>query len=223
MNINKTLKRIYRFILDTYDEFTMDKFECSIGDILLKRGQIYSNQLLVASRLLDVEKFYGGDNSFYFQNTISRATYGKHHNEIGGNNSFTKLINSYKSVGYDPSSFLTVDEDVALMDGNHRTGLNLYHQVETINVHRVHRVVESKQNTDTYFNLGLNSSFIHQLYAKFDDIQEWLINTGNTFVACVSNSTNETVDNIVEDLNKLCNVLRINSRNALRNSVLLGG
>ena len=67
------------------------------------------------------------------QNTVCRKTYGAAHKEEGGNRSFAALIESYKKNGYNPSSIVTVDSDLTLMECNHRMGLNLYEKIESGN------------------------------------------------------------------------------------------
>ena len=56
--IKKLLVRSYSWCLRTYDRFTADRIECSIADIILQRGDVVKeNQLLLSSRLCDVEDY----------------------------------------------------------------------------------------------------------------------------------------------------------------------
>lgn len=93
------------------------------------------------------------------QNTVSCKTYGVAHKEECGNRSFAALIESYKKNGYNPSSIVTVDSDMTLMDCNHRMGLNLYEKIEKVNVRRVHRRPPYQYGVDSFYALGLETAF----------------------------------------------------------------
>ena len=191
------------------DNVTCDRFECSIGDILLQRNVPSQNQLLLTSRLLDVEVYLSGDNKLFpYQNAISRKAYGEKHRENDGNNSFKKLIESYQKDGYHSDSYITCDKDMNLMDGNHRMGLHIYEKIDKVNVRRVQRVIPFEYGGDWFYQAGLPTDFMETLYHKFNEIQEWLIETGNTFCVWFNNNKSEEVE-LVADLGHLCNVLRI--------------
>lgn len=138
------------------DEATCDRFECSVGDILLKRDVPNNNQLLLTTRLMDVEAYLSGKNkNFPYQNTISRKAYGEKHREEEGNKSFAAFIESYLKDGYHSDSYITCDNDMHLMDGNHRMGLHIYERIETINVRRIHRLIPFAYSADAYYSEGL--------------------------------------------------------------------
>lgn len=99
-----------------------------------QRCAVEHNQFLATSRLLDVEKFHLGDHSFTYQNVISSAAYENNHISEIGNKHFTDFINSYEECGYDGKSSLTVDNNLRLIDGNHRIGLHLYMGIDEIQV-----------------------------------------------------------------------------------------
>ncbi len=185
--IKKLLVRPYSWCLRTYDCFTADRIECSIADIILQRGDVVKeNQLLLSSRLCDVEDYCDrGLAGIIHQNTVSRKTYGATHKEEGGNRPFAALIESYKKNGYNPSSIVTVDSDMTLMDCNHRMGLHLYEKIEKVNVRRVHRRPPYQYGVDSFYALGLETVFLEKLHAKYQAIQQWLIGSGNTFCAVI--------------------------------------
>lgn len=212
--IKKLLVRPYSWCLRTYDRFTADRIECSIADIILQRGEVVKeNQLLLSSRLCDVEDYCDrGLAGFIHQNTISRKTYGAAHKEEGGNRSFAALIESYKKNGYNPSSIVTVDSDMTLMDGNHRMVLHLYEKIEKVNVRRVHRRPPYQYGVDSFYALGLETVFLEKLHVKYQEIKEWLIESGITFCAIVKGSISETF-NVKGDVSRLCKVLKTKSIN----------
>lgn len=187
MNI---VKKMYSSFIKWYDCHFFDFFECSIGDIILLRGYPSNNQLLLTSRLLDIEDYTSGKNcSFIHQNTISYKAYGCHHNEERGNTHFRDLIESYLADGYHSQSFVTCDNQLFLMDGNHRMGLHLFLGIDKVNVRRVRRKAKFHNGADWYYRAGLESNFIEKLFKKYDDIQSFLLNSGNTFCAVIGKMT----------------------------------
>lgn len=207
----KLIKKIYSsFRKWEYAHFS-DLIECSVGDILLLRDVPRANQLLLTSRLLDVEAFMSGVNKqFPYQNAISYSVYGKEHLEERGNEHFRNLIESYSKEGYHPGSFVTCDKNMMLMDGNHRMGLNIYYKIESVLVRRVHKSVPFQYGGDWYFQVGLPTKTMNDIYDKFQAIQSWLIDSGNTFCLHIKG-----VDygDIIEDISHLCTVLKIHNRN----------
>ena len=194
-----------------YDNTHCDRFECGIGDILLLRDVPSNNQLLLTSRLMDVEDYLSGkDKTFPWQNTISRKAYGDKHREEDGNRSFKALIESYLKDGYHPDSIITCDNDMNLMDGNHRMGLHIHEGIERVNVRRVHRKVPFQYGGDWYFENGLSATFMDCIYERYDAVQKWLIESGNTFCVYAEGSDAE-VKEVESVLKHLCTVLCIKS------------
>lgn len=214
--IKKLLVRPYSWYLRTYDRFTVDRIECSIADIILQRGVVVKeNQLLLSSCLCDVEDYCDrGLTGFIHQNTISRKTYGAAHREEGGNRSFAALIESYKKNGYNPSSIVTVDSDMTLMDGNHRMGLHLYEKIEKVNVRRVHRKPPYQYGVDSFYALGLETALLEKLHAKYHEIQQWLIDSSNTFCAVIQNVKDGTIE-VTKDFGRLCKLLKVSELNGV--------
>lgn len=208
--VKKILKIPYNLFLRLYDDCTQLYAECSIGDIVLQRGVIQNNQLLLTSRLCDVTNFYRyKDKTFYYQTTISRKSYGYRYDEEKHNKAFCDLINSYKEYGYNPSSRITVDKNLTLMDGNHRIGLNIYEGIIRINIRCVRRQSKFPFGIDWYYKVGLSSLFIQELRTKFFEIQNWLIETGNTFCMYISKDSINKDIKVTDDVYGICNVLRI--------------
>lgn len=195
------------------DESTCNRFECSIGDILLQRDVPSNNQLLLTSRLMDVEAYLSGENKcFPFQNTISRKAYGDKHREADGNKAFQALIESYLKDGYHSDSYITCDRDMHLLDGNHRMGLHIYEKIEKVNVRRIRRAIPFPYGSDWYYRIGLPTDFMETLYHRFDEIQKWLLFSGNTFAIWLK-IVKEEDSSILKDIGRVCNVLNINKLN----------
>ena len=211
--------RLYNGIRLWYDNTTCDRFECGIGDILLLRDVPSHNQLLLTSRLMDVEDYLSGkDLTFPWQNTISYAAYGEKHREEDGNRSFKALIESYLKDGYHADSFITCDCEMNLMDGNHRMGLHIYEKIDRVNVRRVHRRIPFDYGSDWYYQAGLPSVFMEKIFQKYNEVQEWLIESGNTFCAFFEGEEDE-VQELIYALGRLCVILKVTK--TLGNGVLV--
>ncbi len=204
--IYSIIKNIYfRIILRLYDILTSKTVTLNVGDIMNQRSSVEHNQFLMAARFLDIEDFCeNGIMSFDRQNIISRKTYGEKHNEERGNNSFKKIIESYKMRGYDPASILTVDEDIVLMDGNHRMGMNLYIGVDKIHVRVLKRKSHIPKNIDWYLIVGLDTAFINSILDAVTRIQDKLVEMGNVFCAILPNK------DLVKDISCLVNIKAVN-------------
>ena len=145
-------------------------------------GNVEHNQFLATTRYLDIKDYIENNkHSFYWQNTISRAAYGDKHREQEGNDAFTGLIESYLEKGYDENSFLVVDENLKLLDGNHRMGMNIYTKNHKINVRVLKRKSKNPNNLDWYVRNKIPADFMHKVYETYRQIQENLIESGDTF------------------------------------------
>lgn len=203
------VQKIYSAVLKLYDRLFSVKFECSIGDIILKRSVPQNNQLLLTSRLLDVEEFLDrGNEKFPYQNAISYKKYGIDHKEQRGNFHFKELIDSYMKKGYQSESYITCDKNLSLMDGNHRMGLHLYLKIENVYVRMVSRSVKFQYGGDWYYQVGIPTDMMEKIYSKYDEIQDWLVESGNTFSILLE--SNCTIDNnIIADIKRIVNVLNV--------------
>lgn len=204
---NKGAVGLYRKLLEHYYKVASDHFDCSVGDILLRRDTIQANQFLLTSRLLDVEAYIdGSDKSFPYQNAISYKAYGSAHDEQLGNKKFQSLIESYLKEGYRAGSYVTCDRNMNLMDGNHRMGLHVYEGIETISVRRVKRSIPFQYGIDGYYESGLPDDFIEKVLNRYNHIQEWLLNEGITFNAYFKGNNSKT---LCHSMYNLCNVLKV--------------
>ncbi len=211
----KIIKKVYASYIKWHDRRFCDYCLCSIGDIILQRDVPSNNQLLLTSRLMDVESYLeDGDSTFNNQNKISYKAYGGAHKEALGNRHFMDLISSYQTNGYRDDSFITCDNTFSLMDGNHRMGIHLYKGIDTVNVRMVHRKVQFEYGADWYYKVGLESEFMDALYHRYYCVQKWLIETGNTFCAIIHAQNPNSVPkdmSPVSDLQKLTTPLHIST------------
>ena len=200
--------RLYKLWWDLIDSIRCYHIECSIADILLQRDVPYMNQLLLASRLLDIEAYLEkGDTSFRYQNMISFKAYGGPGFDEKGTQSFMNLIDSYKKNGYRSDSYVTCDNAFELVDGNHRMGLHIYEGIERVNVRVLKRKIPYAYSSDWYFEVGLPSSFMEEIYHRYDLIQSWLVSEGMAFCAIIPPAFKEI--GLAQDMRYLATVLDV--------------
>lgn len=209
------------------DNATCERFECCLGDILLQRDAPNNHQLLLTSRLLDVEEYLeSGNDTFPYQNAISYKTYGTNHQEEAGNKAFKALIESYKKNGYRSDSYITLDKDMVLLDGNHRMGLQIYEKLEKVSARMLRRKVNFEYGGDWYYRVGLPTTFMERIYTRYAEIQKWLIEKGMTFCA-LSDAKGEEREALISDARHLTTVLAVHpfceSVEYHQNSIVGGG
>lgn len=193
----------------------------SIGDILLKRANVDLGQFTTATRLLDIMHYIEtGDVSFPFQNEVSRKLWGKEHQEEKGNQEFEALIKSYQKKGFDMESLFEVDCDYILLNGTHRSALNLFFDYDEIKVKHLRRRSLKCQNPYPLLSLDLNSEFYKSVFKAYENLQKRLIATGNTFLILV---TEEVYDKIYCELRNLVNVLRVSAFKSQDSSLPFNG
>lgn len=211
------------------DNIACERFNCCLGDILLQRDVPNSHHLLITSRLLDVEEYLEkGNESFPYQNAISYKTYGNNHQEEVGNKAFKSLIESYKKNGYRTDSYVTLDRDMILFDGNHRMGLQIYEKLERVSARMLKRSIKFEYSGDWYYRVGMPTIFMEKIYSRYEEIQKWLIEKGMTF--CVlSDVKSADREDLINDTKHLATVLDVHlfdnqinyQQNSLHGGVLI--
>lgn len=208
---------IKKMLVDLYDSRMAQSCSASIGDIMNLRRNVEHNQFLATTRYLDIKDYVKyNKQTFVWQNTISRAAYGNKHRKEEGNIAFSKLITSYQSKGYDPSSLFIVDEDMRLLDGNHRMGMNLYTDQHKINVRVLKRKSKNPSNLDWYLQKKISTDFLKKVYNAYLQIQEWLIETGDTFCCIVPENEK------LSELDLMVNIKSVH-RYRLQSPLFVGG
>lgn len=203
----KLIRKFYALAIRAYDHLTAARCEVSVGDIILKRAEMDFCQFLLTSRKMDVQEYCNEtDTTFPYMSTISACKYGASYNPKKGRSLFAKLIESYQAKGYDPTSFLTVDKECRLIDGNHRMGVNLFMGIEKLNVRYLKRSSGFSRNLDDYYKIGVRSEIIEEVVEEFRQIQKWLTETGNTFCCLLRGDYENDSVSLVSDLKCLTRV-----------------
>jgi hypothetical protein len=106
-----------------------------LGDVLLNRRELMTIQMIVAARLLDVEKFFkDGDYSSYYSLSLSRYSGSKAPASVQQehNARFKRLMESIRTEGYDPKSAICVNRDFVMFNGTHRIATVLHLNYDSI-------------------------------------------------------------------------------------------
>lgn len=183
IKLKSFLRKIHIFLNTIYDYFTSKIVQCSVGDLLLIRDSIFHNQFLTASRVCDIKRYEVTNiPEFYFQTEISYAIYGKkNYNKDYHDINFVNLIKSYKNEGVLNDSFLTVDKELRLMDGNHRCALHFLLGINEVRVKVVKRKSHYKYGIDGFLFLPITNNQITMVMSEYYNIQKALIDRGDCF------------------------------------------
>ncbi len=218
--ILKLARRCYSIWIDIYDFLTSKIYEISLGDIMLKRANIDSCQFTTATRLLDVKHYFEtGEIDFPYQNNVSKMMWGGRHDEERGNRSFVQLIKSYEKNGYN-NSLLEVSSKLVLLNGTHRVACSIFFKYNNIRVKRLCRAFAINDIPFKQLELGLSPTFVKEVLSEFDKMQDYLINTGNTFVILVTDSIYSIID---AEIRYLVNVLRVASYVSREKHIIYNG
>lgn len=179
----KIIKSAIRF----YDHYTSKNMQATIGDLLASRGEIEPNQFITVTRLLDVEDYYGGDDSFRRQNCISNAKYSSNRDQSAPE--FRSLIKSYEKNGYDVNSNIVVNSHFSLINGTHRLALNYYHGYHIVSTRIIKRAFRRKTGIESFIKLGIPLSLINEVDNKLREMHSELIKSGDSF-SCITDDIN---------------------------------
>lgn len=171
---------INRLLLKLYDPLTMRSFLCSIGDLMLEREKgMYNRQFIVICRLLDVERYRTThDLLFPFQNKLTSAASDKM-NDL--NNKFYNLIESVDRDGYNVSSTLTVNNELLLLDGTHRTAMMLEKGIDVIRVKSMRRKCIISTDCFCFFQTNLQTDDFRIIWDRFKQLNTNLMEKGISF------------------------------------------
>lgn len=181
--IKKIIRILYIKINVVYDFFTSKNVVCSIGDLMLLRSEMYENQFLVSSRVLDIKDyFFNKSTKFNFQTQISLSKYGeKKYKANYYNEKFIELIKSYQKEGYKEGTPLLADKFLRLMDGNHRLACNYFFEMEKVSVKFVKRRVPYRFGIDCFVDCRLSSDLLRIVFDEYKEIQKKLVSRGDCF------------------------------------------
>lgn len=174
-----------------YDFFSRREVIVSIGDLMSFRGSEDGIQILVASRLMDVEAYVvNHDSSFHYQKMMS--TCGKtgdfYYDDDKAKTLFENLINSYLKTGYNGQSHFLLDSDYLLRNGTHRAALHLYLKDYTAKAYVLKRKFSDHDKMYEVFKNNLSVDVFKIIMLKLERIREELIERGVSFCAILPRS-----------------------------------
>jgi len=178
-------------IIKILDNLLSKNITCSIGDIMLQGESLDEGQLTVLSRYYDLQQYQKGDESFLFQNVLSKILWNNNHNEQSGNFAFRNLIKSYEKYGYKHGSRIQLDSEASLMNGSHRVAMNLWFDFYEIEAKIVRRRIRFKRGIQWYLENGLPESFVDVLKIVKLEITKKLFNVGASFIIVTGKLSSE--------------------------------
>ena len=187
---------INRLLLKLYDPLTMRSFLCSIGDIMLEREKgMYNRQFIVICRLLDVERYRTThDLKFPFQNKLSSATTDK---MTDLNNRFYNLIESVDRNGYNVSSTLTVNNELFLLDGTHRTAMMLEKGIDVIRVKSMRRKCIVSSNCFCFLQKNIQTDDFRIIWDRFKQLNADLMEKGISFGLWIEENSFDSYEEVM--------------------------
>lgn len=199
------LRGIYIHTIALFDQLTCSQVTVHIGDILVPQGEISENQMLVYFRILDAQRFLSsGANDFPLQNRISYAVYGAAHKEDLGNRHFEELILSYQKNGYQ-DSLIAGDRYLCIVDGTHRTGMNVVFGVPFIRCRLMHRTGKAGKYTYRHYrDLGFSEEELERYCSEY---RKMFFSLPHHSFICIF--PEETEPTVVKCLSAACTVERI--------------
>ena len=114
------------------------------------------------------------------------------------------MIDSYKVNGYKENSEIVVNRNFHLLDGTHRLALNLYNNIDYINVRVLKRKTKRETSLDWYYKKGMDIEKITKVLDKHRQIVDSY--EMHNFVAAIPQEAVQYFDKILNDLKILCNV-----------------
>ena len=135
MKIIKNILSCIKEACSSYQKLRSTITDVSLGDLMFPREDAMSGlQFIVAARALDVERYYAGDKSFYYQTALSSAD-NPSYNAQHGREIFEGIIRSFEAKGYDknPPPIL-VNKKIELIDGTHRIAMCLQQKTYEVRV-----------------------------------------------------------------------------------------
>ncbi|MCQ2959525.1 MAG: hypothetical protein MJ198_04970 [Bacteroidales bacterium] len=182
--ITRGIKNTLWPILHWYDITFKKELTVAVADLMLLRdGEMYNRQFYATSRLLDAKLYYEkGDDSFPYQIAVSYNYRPASYNREKRSKEFKDLLESVKKNGYDRNSQLIVDKELYLVNGTHRMALALYNNVSEITVEYWNRKNIVEKGFEQRPLSTLPPNILHDIYSEFKNIQNHLIQTGQTFI-----------------------------------------
>ncbi len=214
MTYHRIFTLVHHYILALYDTITCKKSVVSVGDLFMQRSSAAFVQFILSSRYLDIRSYIEKeDYSFSVQKMLAKYKYGDRYGKDYRHNimskHFANLIDSFIKNGYDKKSIIEVDKEGTLTDGTHRVAMAIYCQHWDLHAKIVRRKSKYPHNIDYYYNLGVKTDLLEIINNQTKEIQGILIENGVTFGCLIYHIEESTKNNLLSDLNNLCEIKRI--------------
>lgn len=127
----EAFRKLYGFLLRVYNSITAKTVDVSIADLMYPHKsdslEMDYTQFTTIARIMDIEAYMKGDDSFKYQAALERMIKGKKFYDYEKDKRrFQRLINSIDKHGYDSSVKCDIDLDGYITDGTHRIAMAWY-------------------------------------------------------------------------------------------------
>ena len=127
------------------------------------------NRFDIIVRYLAIENYYGkNDFGFKLYNKMQLKRLKQEDNKC--EETFRNLIKSYEEKGYEMTSYIECDNEFNLFDGSHRLSLNIYHDIENINVRVIAFSPDINYGIDWFYDNGFSDEDINIIKVKYNEI-----------------------------------------------------
>ncbi|MBQ6896732.1 MAG: hypothetical protein IJN69_05945 [Oscillospiraceae bacterium] len=110
---------------------------------------------------------------------------------------FYRLIESYEKIGYDSSSAVSVDKNLLIRDGSHRTAFALYFDLPAIPVNRTNNALPTDYKNDLFDKAGFTDEEKQCIYNKLSQLLDKHNQPIRIVLPC---DAENCIDNICADL-----------------------
>ncbi|MBQ7634149.1 MAG: hypothetical protein IJS89_01055 [Bacteroidaceae bacterium] len=202
------LRSLHISLRNLYDYFTAEYILFPRADLLHLRGEVDQIQLVVTSRILDIQNYMNGDKSFYFQNRISTALFGDKHDQPLGDSRFSALIESVKANGYDNEhSLLTVDRNFTLVDGTHRLAIAFWANIPYVRVKVVRWKSNHKKVADWFLNPLFSTADLSRIRKAYAENEERMFQSGLCFCCVIKTAQLDLAEQVAQDVSNVTQVV----------------
>ncbi len=212
--IKKRIRRIvgsvYGNLLWVYNRMTAHDIMVSIADLMYPRKcdnlRMDYTQFTTITRIMDVEAYKKGDDSFRYQAALERMISGSENYDYHRDRKrFATLIDSIENHGYDTTFKCNVDMEGYISDGTHRIAVAWYNDMKIMPCRLIKRHVKRKMD---WFNIHSDDACLfEEASRRFEQFQNDMSDAGWAF-AC---KVNKNASMVSCYLKTLCHVIK--SRN----------
>jgi len=211
--IRRIIGYLYSKLLNLYYLFSSEDITCSIADLMYPRKcnsfDLDYTQFTTITRIMDIEAFINGDDSFKYQATLEKMISDpEKYNFEKDKQRFEKLIMSISRHGYDSSYKCDVQMNGYISDATHRIAVAWYFGMREIPCRLIKRHV--RRNVDFFYLQSRDIRLFEDVAKRYSDWRKEMAESGWAFCCIV----NGHFDTIIDYLSTLVDIITCKSQNS---------